>query len=254
MRPWLTFKVLLIGAILFCTTQVQARSCSDIFAAIRDSSKYCGFDCEPEEIRPLQVEYESTCITEIPRLISQIGARPDVTITLANTQVQPRTRATRQYRQEKDQSTFDGEKAIDASSILLSTTRRLAARSSLLYCKTVLAGIPSDNSEMGLTEDTADPAGAASEFSRWQLTEIFSDCAKHASETLSAADEAQEINAWIKLTGLINEERQIKRFAAVANLTHLLQGTAANNLYEADNWAILRSSMLNAMAQSFNNP
>lgn len=252
--PWLILRVILIGASLFCTTRVEARSCSDVFAAIRDVSKYCGFFCEQDEVRPLQIEYEANCISEIPRLILQVGSRPDVTIKAAKSLVKPRSQAIRSYRWDNDQGVFDRGKAVDASSILLSSARRLAAQSSLRYCNSVLVGIPSDGAKMGLTEDTADPVGARSEFALWQLTKIFSDCAEHAMETLNAQDDGQEISAWIKLTGLIDEERKVKRLAAVANVTPLLQGTAENKLYEVDNWAIMRSSMLEVMAQSFNNP
>lgn len=252
--PWLILRVILVCAALFCTTQVQARSCSDVFAAIRDVSKYCGFFCDQDEVRPLQVEYESKCIAEIPRLILQVGSRPDVAIKPANILVQPRSQAIRSHRSDNDQRILDGGKAVDASSILLSSARRSAAQSSLRYCNNVLAGIPSDGAKMGLTEDTADPIGARSEFALWQLTKIFSGCAEHAMDTLNAQNDGQEISAWIKLTALIDEERKVKRLAAVANVTHLLQGTAENKLYEADNWALMRSSMLEVMAQSFNNP
>lgn len=252
--PWLILRVILIGATLFCTTQVQARSCGDVLAAIRDVSKYCGFFCDQDEVRPLQVEYESNCIAEIPRLILQVGSRPDVTIRPAKTLVQSRSQAIGSFRSDNDQSILDRGKAVDASSIMLSSARRSAAHLSLHYCNRVLVGMPSGSAKMGLTEDTADPVGALSEFSLWQLTKIFSGCAEHAMETLNAQDDRQEISAWIKLTGLIDEERKVKRLAAVANVTHLLQGTAENKLYEADNWAIMRSSMLEVMAQSFNNP
>jgi hypothetical protein len=244
----------MICATFFCTTQVQARSCSDVFAAIRDVSKYCGFFCDQDEVRPLQVEYESKCIAQIPRLILQVGSLPDVAITSAKTSVQPRSQTIRSYRSDRDQSILDGGKALDASSIISSAARRSAAQSTLRYCISVLVGIPSDGTKMGLTEDTADPVGARSEFALWQLTKIFSGCAEHAMETLNALDDGQEISAWIKLTGLIDEERKVKRLAAVANVTHLLQGTAENKLYEADSWAIMRSSMLEVIAQSFSNP
>jgi len=251
---WLILRVILTGATLFCTTQAQARSCSDVFAAIRDVSKYCGFFCDQDEVRPLQAEYESKCVAEVPRQILQVGSRPDVAIKLAKTLVQPRSQAFRSYSSDSDQSILDGGKAIDASSIMRSSARRWAAQSSLRYCNSVLAGIPSDSGEMGLTEDTADPVGAQSEFALWQLTKIFSGCAENAMETLNAQDEGQESSAWNKLTGLIDEERKVKRLAAVANVMHLLQGTSENKLYEADNWAIMRSSVLEVMAQSFNNP
>jgi hypothetical protein len=149
---------------------------------------------------------------------------------------------------------LNGGEAVDAASIILSAARRSAAQSSLRYCNDVLVGMPSDTAEMGLTEDTANPLGARSEFALWQLTKIFSDCAEHAVETLNAQDDGQEASAWIKLTGLVDEERRVTRLAADANLTHLLRGTSKNKLYEADNWAIMRSAILGGMAQSFNNP
>jgi hypothetical protein len=190
----------------------------------------------------------------IPRIKPPTRPGHDEAVGISKTLIPPRSQTIRIHQSIDNDNIPDNGETADASSIMVSAARRSAAQSSLRYCDSVLIGIPADSSEMGLTEDTADPVGAQYEFARWQLSKIFSGCAEHAKEILNAPDDAQQASAWIKLTDLINEERKAQKLAAQVNLTHLLQGTTKDRLYEADNWAIMRSSILEVMAQSFNKP
>jgi hypothetical protein len=58
--PKSLYGALFICAVLSC--EAQAQSCAGMFASIRRSAMYCGFFCDQESLRPLQVSYEAQCI------------------------------------------------------------------------------------------------------------------------------------------------------------------------------------------------
>jgi hypothetical protein len=54
-------------AMLFWAGEVQARTCADLYSAIKRDAMYCGFFCDLERLKPLQEAYKVSCIRiELP--------------------------------------------------------------------------------------------------------------------------------------------------------------------------------------------
>jgi hypothetical protein len=47
---------------LCCAGEVQARTCADLYSAIKSGAMYCGFFCDLEKLKPLQEAYKANCI------------------------------------------------------------------------------------------------------------------------------------------------------------------------------------------------
>jgi hypothetical protein len=46
-------------------TSTHAQTCRQIFAAIKKEAMYCGFFCDQEKIRTLQLSYERSCMQSV---------------------------------------------------------------------------------------------------------------------------------------------------------------------------------------------
>jgi hypothetical protein len=61
-QRWAPLKVALICAMLCWVGEAQARTCADLFNAIKSEAMYCGFFCDLVRLQLLQKAYETTCI------------------------------------------------------------------------------------------------------------------------------------------------------------------------------------------------
>jgi hypothetical protein len=61
-RRWTALKAVSIGVALFWAGEVQARTCMDLYKAIKSEAMYCGFFCNLEKLKPLQEAYKASCI------------------------------------------------------------------------------------------------------------------------------------------------------------------------------------------------
>jgi hypothetical protein len=59
---WKALQAISIGAMLFWAGEVQARTCADLYNAIKSEAMYCGFFCDLEQLKPLQEAYKASCI------------------------------------------------------------------------------------------------------------------------------------------------------------------------------------------------
>jgi hypothetical protein len=58
----LLLSVAAIGVWLFGMADAQARSCADLYRAIKIEAMGCGFICDQARLKPLQEAYSATCI------------------------------------------------------------------------------------------------------------------------------------------------------------------------------------------------
>lgn len=61
-KRWPPLKVASICAMLCLAGEAQARTCADLFNAIKNEAMYCGFFCDLGRLQPLQKAYEATCV------------------------------------------------------------------------------------------------------------------------------------------------------------------------------------------------
>ena len=61
-KRWAPLKVASICAMLCWAGEAQARTCADLFSAIKSEAMYCGFFCDLGKLQLLQKAYEATCI------------------------------------------------------------------------------------------------------------------------------------------------------------------------------------------------
>jgi hypothetical protein len=59
---WTALQVLFLSAALSCPARAGDQSCNDIFTAIKNAARYCGFFCDQGELIPLQRAYERRCL------------------------------------------------------------------------------------------------------------------------------------------------------------------------------------------------
>ena len=55
-------KVASICAVFCWAGEAQAGTCADLFSAIKDEARYCGFFCDLKQLQLLQKVYEATCV------------------------------------------------------------------------------------------------------------------------------------------------------------------------------------------------
>ena len=71
-------------AMLSWAGEVQARTCSDLYSAIKREAMYCGFFCDLEKLKPLQEAYKVSCIRiELPLAPFDIDSMPQESAILA---------------------------------------------------------------------------------------------------------------------------------------------------------------------------
>ena len=87
---WTRLKVLLTCALLCWTRETQARSCEDLYNAVKSEAMYCGFFCDLEKLELSQKTYEVSCIRivlppslfdldSVPQESSPLAGRGDLT-------------------------------------------------------------------------------------------------------------------------------------------------------------------------------
>ena len=69
---------------LFWAGEVQARTCADLYSAIKREAMYCGFFCDLDQLKPLQEAYKVSCIRiELPLTPFDIDSMPQESAILA---------------------------------------------------------------------------------------------------------------------------------------------------------------------------
>jgi len=64
-------------AMLFWAGEAQARTCADLYGAIKREAMYCGFFCDLDQLKPLQEAYKVSCIRiELPLTPFDIDSIP----------------------------------------------------------------------------------------------------------------------------------------------------------------------------------
>jgi hypothetical protein len=58
-------RIVLVLAALFSVTQANARSCPDLYSAIKRAAMFCDFFCDQQTLAPLQRAYETNCIVVV---------------------------------------------------------------------------------------------------------------------------------------------------------------------------------------------
>ncbi len=96
-RRWKALKALSIGAALFWAGEAQARTCTDLYKAIKSEAMYCGFFCNLERLKPLQEAYKASCIhVVLPLSPFDLDSTPQESAVLAGhfqTEVEPEDQA-----------------------------------------------------------------------------------------------------------------------------------------------------------------
>jgi hypothetical protein len=76
-KCWAPLKVASICAMLILAGEAQARTCADLFNAIKSEAMYCGFFCDLGKLQPLQKAYEATCVRiVVPSLLFDLDSVP----------------------------------------------------------------------------------------------------------------------------------------------------------------------------------
>jgi hypothetical protein len=81
---WKSLKAISMIAMFFWAGEVQARTCADLYSAIKREAMYCGFFCDLEKLKPLQEAYKVSCIRiELPLTPFDIDSVPQESAVLA---------------------------------------------------------------------------------------------------------------------------------------------------------------------------
>jgi hypothetical protein len=76
-KRWAPLKVASICAMLCLAGEAQARTCTDLFNAIKSEAMYCGFFCDLGRLQLLQKAYEATCVRiVVPSLLFDLDSVP----------------------------------------------------------------------------------------------------------------------------------------------------------------------------------
>jgi hypothetical protein len=83
-QRWAPLKVASICVMLCWAGEAQARTCADLFNAIKSEAMYCGFFCDLGKLQLLQKAYEATCMRIVlPPSLFDIDSLPQESAPLA---------------------------------------------------------------------------------------------------------------------------------------------------------------------------
>ena len=83
-QRWAPLKVVSICVMLCWAGEAEARTCADLFNAIKSEAMYCGFFCDLGRLQLLQRAYEAACIrVALPPSLFDLDSVPQESAPLA---------------------------------------------------------------------------------------------------------------------------------------------------------------------------
>jgi hypothetical protein len=241
---WTALQTFALVAALICPSQVRAENCDETYSAIKSAAMYCGFFCDQDKLRPLQVAYESQCIVSvIPASTLGFDSSADPSAVLTNySQPQPQVAVLPQPVIRKSQQLLKAVQTINAHRFASKPRRTASAEAFLDYCKSALGRVPYSGPRVGLTEESGDRIDAQLEFAHWRLSTIFGDCAEAAHGIIDAQDVRQEAAAWLKLIQLLEQDEAVRKLGMTAGIPQLKRnGGDKDDIFGTGNWRAMRT-------------
>jgi hypothetical protein len=253
---WIALPAFLFSAAM-SSAQAQSQDCGKLYSAIKSASAYCGFFCDQDEIRPLQVTYEAQCIVSvIPASALGFDSSPEPSASLTTyTEARPQLAALRQPVRGSDQQILRIFQMVNPQQFASNAQRMLLAETLLDYCKAALARVAYKGPRVGLTEESGDRSDATIEFSQWRLSAIFADCAEAAYGILDAKEVRHEAAAWIKIAQFLEKSETVRELGINAKTIKSGRNrTQKDDIFVTNHWRTMRTAILIAAETLRRNP
>lgn len=245
---WIALHAFLCSAAM-SSAQAQSQDCVKLYGAIKDAAMNCGFFCDQNELKPLQVTYEAQCIAVvIPTSALGFDSSPEPSASLTTlTESRPQPTAFHQPFPSDSQQLLKILHTISPQQFAFSSQRMLLAEEFLGYCKTALARVKYSGQRAGLTEELGDRSDATIEFAQWRLSTIFGDCTEAAHEILGAKEVRHEAAAWIKIAQFLEKGEAVRELRINAEMLKSRRDRAEKaDIFATGSWRAIRTAILNA--------
>jgi hypothetical protein len=136
--------------------------------------------------------------------------------------------------------------------------RKATAGALLNYCESALSHVPRNppSADQSMeTEENSNVSAMPFEFARWRLAAIFGDCIQLTREIQNAEKLRREIQAWIKLNRLLEDDPTVKNLIVAAKM--LPPGRDRSDQHDIlgiANWRPLRVCIFEAVLKLLDKP